>query len=185
MLLTQYAHRLPADYGMERIRQRAATRGPEWDSYPGVAFKAFLVRERGIHNASGNVYSSLYLWKEAGALSSFLTSDGFRNVIATFGRPEIETWFVLDSAFKQAASPRLVQKTEEILAPGTDLTELAKHETRQNRNRIEDRGIFAAISAIDTRAWRIARFILSGGEPYSRQGIVYEVAYFARPGLSQ
>jgi hypothetical protein len=144
-----------------------------------------LVRERGIHNASGNVYSSLYLWKEAGALSSFLTGDAFRNVTDTFGRPEIESWVVLDSVFKQAVSPPFVQRTEEVLAPDTGLTELAMAETRQNRTRIEDRDIFGAISAIDTRAWRIVRFILSGGEPYSRQGIVYEVAYFARPGLSR
>jgi hypothetical protein len=58
-------------------------------------------------------------------------------------------------------------------------------ETRQNRILIEDRNILGAISAIDIGAWRIARFILYGGEPYSRQGIVYEAAYFATPGLSQ
>ena len=72
MFMMQYTHRLPADYEMRRIRERAAARGPEWDFYPGLFFKAFLVRERGKCGADANAYSSLYLWRDARAPVLFI-----------------------------------------------------------------------------------------------------------------
>ena len=41
MLSKQYIHRLPADYDIGHVRERAARRGPLWDAAPGLGFKAF------------------------------------------------------------------------------------------------------------------------------------------------
>ncbi len=40
MLIARYRHRLPADYDMDRIRDRIAARRPAWDDAPGLVFKA-------------------------------------------------------------------------------------------------------------------------------------------------
>jgi len=36
-----------AGFDLGQIRDRATTRGPDWDRHPNLAFKAFLLRERG------------------------------------------------------------------------------------------------------------------------------------------
>ena len=47
MIIAHYAHRLPADYDVDIIRNRAAARGHLFDAIPELYFKAFLLRERG------------------------------------------------------------------------------------------------------------------------------------------
>ena len=47
MIITHYAHRLPADYDIGIIRSRAGARGHLFDAIPELYFKAFLLRERG------------------------------------------------------------------------------------------------------------------------------------------
>lgn len=43
----QYEITLPADYDMDVIRHRVATRGHLLDDFPGLGIKAYLMRERG------------------------------------------------------------------------------------------------------------------------------------------
>ena len=47
MIIAHYAHRLPADYDIPIIRNRAAARGHLFDAIPELYFKGFLLRERG------------------------------------------------------------------------------------------------------------------------------------------
>ena len=44
MIIAHYAHRLPADYDIGIIRDRASRRGQLWDAIPELYFKAFLLR---------------------------------------------------------------------------------------------------------------------------------------------
>ena len=76
MIIAHYAHRLPADYDVQIIRNRAAARGHLFDAIPELYFKAFLLRERGCFGAIANEYSSLYLWR---------ADQGFRDFLV--GRP--------------------------------------------------------------------------------------------------
>lgn len=87
MFAMQYAHRLPADYDLQIIRQRAAERGPLWDTTPGLLFKAFVLQQAGRHGATGNVYGSVYLWADPAAAVRFIASERFDSVIRSFGRP--------------------------------------------------------------------------------------------------
>jgi len=47
MIIAHYAHRLPADYDIGIIRNRAKSRGHLFDAVPELHFKGFLLRERG------------------------------------------------------------------------------------------------------------------------------------------
>ena len=69
MIIAHYAHRLPADYDIGIIRDRAGRRGHLFDAIPELYFKAFLLRERGRFGAIQNEYSSLYLWRQGRRLS--------------------------------------------------------------------------------------------------------------------
>ena len=47
MIVKQYAVTLPADYDMQIIRRRVATKGPAFDDFPGLGVKVFMIREKG------------------------------------------------------------------------------------------------------------------------------------------
>jgi hypothetical protein len=184
MLVTQYTHRLPADYDMMRIRQRAASRGPDWDSLPGLIFKGFLIREKGKLGANGNAYSSLYLWRHEDAFAAMIAGDRFQAVIDAFGRPAVETFIVLAYAFGPAQDASFVQRTDELVRAGTDLTLLQEQELKA-AHEIAARGeTFAAITALDVTGWRLARFLLSASAVQDRlpHAARYEIAYLAKPG---
>ena len=91
MIIVQYAHRLPADYDIGIIRNRAKSRGHLFDAIPELYFKAFLLRERGRFGANQNEYSSLYLWRKDEGLRDFLVDGRTKSVTDSFGRPQIET----------------------------------------------------------------------------------------------
>ena len=97
MIIAHYAHRLPAEYDLGIIRDRAVQRGPLWDDVPGLHFKGFLLRERGRFGAIANEYSSLYLWQTDEALRDALLAGRYKTVTDSFGRAAIKTRFALDA----------------------------------------------------------------------------------------
>ena len=56
MFIAHYGHRLPADYDLSIIRNRATQRGAVWDEMPELYFKAFLLRERGEFGATASTF---------------------------------------------------------------------------------------------------------------------------------
>jgi len=182
MFLMQYTHRLPADYDMGRIRERAAKRGPDWDAFPGLIFKGFLIRERGKHGAASNAYSSLYLWNDAEAAAKMITGERFQAVIDAFGRPNVESFLVLAASFGPARSARFVQRSDEFAAADLDLAALKESELRNAQRRVQDEAAFAAITALDVTGWRLARFVLSAAQPSftHEPAVSYEMGYLAQ-----
>ena len=184
MLIKQYAHRLPADYDMQRIRDRAVTRGPDWDETAGLVFKAFLMRERDRNGAAGNVYASVYLWRDPVEAAAFLTGPRFLNVVATFGRPRIETWLPLDVQLGTAPAARWLLREDACVPDGTDLAAFRRDEITGNAAIIQRAGTLAVFSGLDLAAWRLSRFTLSAERP-SASGTCYEILYLAAPGREQ
>jgi hypothetical protein len=184
MLVTQYVHRLPADYDMARIDRRAAELGPDWDATDGLAFKAFITQRRGENGAVCNTYSSLYLWLDDEAAIDFITGERFQKVIAGFGRPNIETWLPLDIHVGFAATARSVYREDVLLGPDMDLAVLRTRESERNTAAVKSAGVFAAITALDVATWRLTRFRLSA-EAAARpdRGIAYDSLYLAKPGM--
>lgn len=184
MIIAHYIHRLPADYDLEVIRRRAAARGPQWDATPELHFKAFLLREEGRFGAIASSYSSLYLWRRAEAFTDFVTSDGFKVVTGSFGRPAIETRAVLDARKGAAREVRFAYKEELDIALDADLPAVAAAEVQRNREAAAQPGIVAAAVGLDVLNWRVTRLRLSEHAPTAQSsGIVYQILYLAKPLL--
>ncbi|PRD44066.1 DUF4865 domain-containing protein [Phyllobacterium phragmitis] len=184
MFMKQYIHRLPADYDMNRIRERAASLGPRWDGTQGLGFKAFIAQQRGANGAAGNTYSSLYLWLDDDAATDFITSDRFQAVIDGFGRPRIETWIPLDIHLGRVETARSIYREDIDIGTGTDFTELKRNEIARNNTLARHAGTLAAVTALDLSTWRLSRFLLSAETVRTPEtGSAYEVLHLSKPGL--
>lgn len=186
MFIKQYRHRLPADYDMSKIRARAAKGGPVFDDRPHLAFKSFSIEEAGQLGASGNAYSSLYLWFDIDAVVDFMWYKGFQNVFDTFGRPTVETWLAIDAARGSSEHATMLYREDDDMAPDQSLADLRATETEHNQTSATRSGTVASVVGIDLSTWRIARFTLTA-EPLEDHGtqMAYQVAYLAKPGLNR
>jgi hypothetical protein len=186
MLIAHYAHRLPADYDIDIIRKRAAARGHLFDAIPELYFKGFLLRERGRFGAIANEYSSLYLWRKDQGFRDFLVDGRTKSVTDSFGRPQIETRFVLDALKGRADDARFLTKEEQDIPLGADLTSTFAAEIERNREAAKAAGVVASAVGVDAQTWKVTRVLLSEKEPTGREeGLAYQVLYLARPLLSE
>jgi Domain of unknown function (DUF4865) len=185
MLAKQYAHRLPAEHAMASIRDRAATLGPGWDVTEGLAFKAFAVRERGRFGATGNLYSSIYLWRDAAKAAEFIFGERFRMVADSFGRPPIDSWLPFDARRGRATTARAIYREFVPLGDDIDLAAVRAAELARNADLAARGDTLAVASAIDAALWRLVRLTVSAAAPDpARPGTAYEVLYLARPELA-
>ncbi|HEX3504595.1 MAG TPA: DUF4865 family protein [Xanthobacteraceae bacterium] len=186
MIIAHYAHRLPADYDIGIIRDRASRRGQLWDAIPELYFKAFLLRERGRFGAFQNEYSSLYLWRKDEGFRDFLLDGRTKSVTDSFGRPAIETRFVLDAHKGEGREARFLTKQEQNIPIDTDLTSAFAEEIALNRAAAREAGVLASAVGVDAQNWRFTRVLLSEKEPTGReQGRAYQVLYLAQPLLAE
>ncbi|MGY2377989.1 DUF4865 family protein [Pseudomonas sp. SDO524_S393] len=184
MFAKQYSHRLPADFDMGLIRQRAAQLGPLWDHAEGLLFKAFIAQERGQGPGVGNLYSSVYLWSDPLQAGDFLLGERFQKVLDSFGKPHIESWLPLDVQRGPALQALSLYREEWALASGADRAAILAEEKARNRQIADGSDTFAVFLALDVQAWRLVRVTLSAkaleaGHP----GTGYQVLYLARPGI--
>jgi len=186
MIIAHYAHRLPADYDIGIIRNRAKSRGHLFDAIPELYFKAFLLRERGRFGANQNEYSSLYLWRKDDGFRDFLVDGRTKSVTDSFGRPQIETRFVLDAHKGSSEQPRFLYKQEQDIPIDTDLTSAFADEIARNRESAKQAGVVASAVGVDVQNWKFTRVVLSEKELTRRdQGTAYQVLYLAKPLLAE
>jgi hypothetical protein len=182
MLLLQYTHRLPSDYEMSRVRERAAKRGRDWDNAAGLVFKAFLIQEKRKHGAAANAYSSLYLWRSAEAAADLIAGERFQAVIDAFGRPSVETFLVLAASLDGVRSPRFVSRADQLVATNQNLVALKKEEQAHAEELTQTQDASAALTGLDVTNWRLSWFILSREEPSpDASQASFEIEYLARP----
>ena len=186
MIITHYAHRLPADYAIDIIRKRAGARGHLFDAIPELYFKAFLLRERGRFGAITSEYSSLYLWRRDQGFRDFLVDGRTKSVTDSFGRPQVETRIVLDALKGSAEHARFLYKQEQDIPLDTDLTSTFTAEIERNHEAAKAAGVVASAVGIDAQTWKVTRVLVSEQEPTGREpGVAYQVLYLARPLLSE
>jgi len=190
MIIARYAHRLPADYDLGIIRTRVEMRGPQWDATPGLYFKAFLLRERDRFGAAANSYTSLYLWRDAEPFRDFLAAPAdvptksFMTVTNTFGRPQIQTWLLLDARRGRAQEAHFIYIEEQDIAADADLPTMFAHETEWNGKASEQPAVLAAVAGVDSLNWKFVRILVSANEPVgSEAGDAYQILHLARPLL--
>ena len=100
MLAMHYSFVLDDAHDMSGIRRRVADKAARYDSYPGLALKAWVMTERGdwrLGEAARNLYGAFYLWETGEHALDFLRGPDFAAVCQAFGRPDVKTWQVLDS----------------------------------------------------------------------------------------
>lgn len=184
MFAKQYSHRLPANYDMELIRRRARELGPRWDGTPGMLFKAFIARERGVFAATDNLYASVYLWADPQGAAHFLMDERFQVVIDSFGRPQVEAWLPLEFSFGPAREAKALYREEWAIEPQTDRIGLLAAERERSQAILSREDTLASFLALDAANWRLLRITLSSAAPdRSRGGQVYEVLYLAQSDL--
>jgi len=88
MFALQYDFSLPADYEMQRVRDRIAAKGSVFDNFPGLVFKAFALTDRA-HGAPRNLYAPFYVWADPNAAADFLRGPLFAAVADAFGTPRL------------------------------------------------------------------------------------------------
>jgi len=184
MIIAHYAHRLPADYDISVIRNRAKARGHLFDAIPELYFKGFLLRERGRFGAIQNEYSSLYLWRKDEGFRDFLVDGRTKSVTDSFGRPQIETRFVLDAVKGSGEDARFLYKQERTIAHDADLTSAFAEEIARNREASQEAGVVASVVGVDAQNWKFTRVMLSEREPSGAKGEeAYQILYLAKPLL--
>ena len=182
MIIAHYAHRLPSDYDVQIIRNRAKARGHLFDAIPELYFKAFLLRERGRYGAIANEYSSLYLWRRDEGFRDFLVDGRTKSATDSFGRPRIETRFVLDALKARAEEARFLYKQEQDIPPDADLTSAFAAEIGRNRETAKEAGVVASAVGVDAENWKVTRVLVSEKEPTGQeQGAAYQILYLAQP----
>jgi hypothetical protein len=190
MIAMQYNFVLPADYDMNIIRQRIASKGHLFDGFPNLRFKAFLSADRSRPElpTQDNLYAPFYLWQNSEGMNAFLGSDAFAAATRAFGWPSIRTWSVWDASLPADLS-KAVCATREITAipPYTRLDELRRQESDAAQEQLS-RGALAVVTAFEPTQWTLVRFRL-WGEPradLAREGLqLYEVGHVSTPDVTR
>lgn len=181
-----YRITLPADYDMDVVRRRVATRGHLLDAFPGLGLKAYLVRERGKDGSPVNGYAPFYLWNTVEGMNSFLWGPGFQGLVDDFGRPAVEHWTGL--AFERGPSvdaeplqaTRLARRLTADENPATAIERAVKGLPEAAARP----GVHSAALAVDPRAWELVRFTLWEDEAPDEPGAERSrVLHLSRPGL--
>ncbi|KUM73471.1 DUF4865 family protein [Streptomyces curacoi] len=180
----QYALTLPADYDMEIIRRRVATKGHLLDEWEGLGFKTYLVRERGVHGSPVNQYAPFYLWNTVAGMNSFLWGGPFQGVVDDFGRPSVRQWAGL--AYEEggaAGSPgRVAVLRHQKVADGGLVSDVMADAARQTGRLAGEDGAVLAAAAVDTSRWELVHFSLWAHDMPEADGDVYEVLHMSEPG---
>jgi hypothetical protein len=163
MFIMQYSIALPADYDMQAIRARVASKGPAFDTLDGLGLKCFLIRERGRFGAQSNAYAPVYLWPRIDAMWGFVAGAGFAGIKESFGTPPVEIWPAL--AYARSArltNPRAIvalTREDEVLRADVNLIEQRKRETDAALDAVERTpGLLARAVGLDPSSWRLVRF---------------------------
>ncbi|WP_328314273.1 DUF4865 family protein [Streptomyces sp. NBC_00442] len=179
MQAMQYEITLPADYDMEIIRKRVATRGHLLDDFPGLGLKAYLMRERGV-DSPVNSYAPFYLWATSDGMNSFLCGPGFQGIVDDFGRPRVRHWAGLAYAEGPASSAVPATATR-LCVPVPDGVEPAAFAARE-ADRALAPGVVASAVAIDPSRWELVRFTLWEQADPSEPGDRFQVLHLSQPG---
>ncbi|WP_328540122.1 DUF4865 family protein [Streptomyces sp. NBC_00344] len=181
-----YEITLPADYDMEIIRKRVATKGHLLDGFPGLGLKAYLMRERG-DGSPVNEYAPFYLWATTEAMNSFLLGPGFQALVQDFGRPGVQHWTGLayeDGPASTAVPRNAVRQRERLardVAPAAAVDEAVAR--TQDLSRLD--GVVCTALAVDPHHWELVHFTLwENAVPPQVLGDRFQVLHLSQPERS-
>ena len=187
MLAKQYSFTLPADYDMQIVRRRVAERGGVFDSVAGLAFKAFLIAQRGVYGSHENAYAPFYLWRDEQKMLDFLMGPMFRGVSNDFGWPAVRTWTPLViHVGPHVREATHASRTTLPIVPYSDLADLRTYEQRLHADTIDLAQVAARVVALDPTTWQLVRLVLwreatADQAPVASDTQWYEVLHVSAP----
>ncbi|MFF3335335.1 DUF4865 family protein [Streptomyces sp. NPDC002888] len=183
----QYELTLPADYDTAIIRARVSRIGHLLDDWEGLALKAYLLRERGVHGSPVNQYAPFYLWNTVEGMNTFLWGGAFQGLSDDFGRPAVQQWTGLAYAEGGAVgSPaRVAVRRRERVPDGVTLSEVMADAVEETGRLAREDGAVLAAAAVDSRAWELVHFSLWEHESPMADGDVFQVLHLSAPGLGR
>jgi len=191
MYAMQYELTLPADYDMKIIRRRVEDRGHRTDDFPGLGFKAYLIRERAVGGSPVNQYAPFYLWQHTDGMNRFLWGGGgFGGIVTDFGRPAVRHWtgVALGTGLSVAEMPRAASRHTEAVPACADPAELVGRATEALPALAAAEGVHSVTLAVDPHHWQLVRFTLwadgPGPDAVASGDERYEVLHLSTPGLA-
>ncbi|WP_256107770.1 DUF4865 family protein [Streptomyces sp. ODS05-4] len=185
MLALQYTVHLPADYDMDVIRHRVATRGHLLDAFPGLGLKAYLIRDRA-DGSPVNAYAPFYLWNTTAGMNAFLYGAGFQGIVDDFGRPPVRQWPGL--AYREgsaaAATPRWATRRRRRSERGVPPARAAEEALAEHRELAGREGLVAAVTAVDPSRWEVLHLALWADAAPADESDVYRVLHLSQPERS-
>lgn len=189
-LLMHYPIDLPADYDMDIIRRRVATRGSATDDRRGLLCKAYCVSEAGADGSTTNRYAPFYIWTDTRAAAEFLWGGtGFDGIVRDFGRPRVLSWLPAAGAGGHCAATDVtaaVLRTQQI-PRDAELTEVARGLAARVEERGDDACVHLTFAGIDPTTWATVEFTTyAEAQPpaYGEPGVettVFGVLHISRP----
>jgi hypothetical protein len=183
----QYELTLPADYDMNIIRNRVASKGHGTDGFAGLGLKAYLIRERGVEGALINQYAPFYLWESLAGMNSFLWGDGFRALCASFGRPAVKHWIGLgfERGTSQGSIPRAASRQVDAIPAEADPAQIIERALSELLTRAHTSGVHSTALAIDPQHWELVRFTLWEHAAPESSETRYQVLHLSTPHLRE
>ena len=181
MLAMQMSIRLGAD------RDRATVHGHVSSCAERLAHGPGLIHASCLYDEETYRYEPFYIWKDNGALRSFLFGDSFTEVVESCGRPRVRTWSVLEfDRTASAGSPTFAVREIDAIATGESLCRVARREREHHRHILQSPGLIAHGIMFDPDRWEVVRLGLwrDAGcvEPGDADCIdTYHVTEFLRP----
>lgn len=167
--MMQYPITLPADYDMQIIRHRVATKGAALDGRNGLGFKAYAIRERGVDESPVNLYAPFYLWTSTASAADFLAGPAamFRGIVDSFGRPRVNSWLPVGVASGPVpgAQVRTARLWTKAIPETDDLTDTAHRLAAATAGLAERPEVHVAVAGIDVSAWQTALFVTASTPP--------------------
>ena len=172
MQAMQYTMTLPADYDLSIIHERVRTRSHLTDGFPGLEFKAYLIRERGVDDSPVHAYGSFYLWRDTEGMNRFLWGGGgFGGIVADFGRPAVRSW---TSAYQAAGSarqrpPLFATRRLEPVPDGADPAEVVPQALAGAERTARQPGVHRTVLALDPDRWELVQLTLWADPPPAQE----------------
>ena len=162
MYAMQYRVGFPTATDMQTIRDRVAATGSRMDGFPGLAFKAFLMREVA-QGAPRNEYAPFYVWDHIDGMRAFCWGElGYSAIVRDFGRQPIQDWTgiaLVRGPHDFAAARSLTMRTVALpdgIAPA-DSIPAATNEFLPGA----DTDTVARVAAVDMATWHVILVELS------------------------
>ena len=170
MFAMQYEFVLPADYEMQRIRDRIQAKGKLFDDLPGLVFKIFALSDMS-HRAPDNRYAPFYVWQDSASALAFLSGPLFAAVLAAFGRPAVSLGPMSAARhLSTAAEMKTAFRRHVVLQKPAGLGGSLEQNTPPE---------LGAVSWLDAARW--TETVIEFAAPdAAREGVIFEIDYFAR-----